>query len=308
MQGTKTVQGFIRAIVWLTTFSILGYFLLWSSASKVLSGFGQMTFEQLSLGWVFLFVKLIFVWWFSSTFSGMFWILPEWERIILLRLGKFDSIKGPGAFIIPPFLYSAAAVVDMRITTQQVEATATLTKDNVPTKVTAAIEFEIVDPQKAIVRVKDYLSTVIWASTEALKNTIGKLELRELLGEREQIAQSLKTEIDEATQDYGINVRAVRITDIDTPQQLIEELAVIARAERSARAKKIQAEAEVEVAQKLAQAAKALAEPGALKIREIQALLEMSKEESTMVIIYPTGDKDGKAIASAAAGSQVKQF
>jgi regulator of protease activity HflC (stomatin/prohibitin superfamily) len=257
---------------------------------------------------VLLLIEAVLLFWVPSVISGMIYVLPEWQRMALLRLGRFVGVKGPGFFIVPPFLYSVASIVDMRITTHQVEATATLTKDNVPTKVTAAIEFEIEDPEKATVRVKDYLRTVVWASTEALKNTIGGLELRELLSQRERIATELESAIDEAATDFGVNVRAVRITDIDTPPALVEELAVIARAERGARAKQIQAEAEVNVAKKLAQAAKVLdAEPGAFQVRQIQALLEMSKEESSTIIVYPVDSFSGQMIAAATAGGSAVQ-
>jgi len=306
MRGTRTVQGFIRMVIWLVVFGLLGSFLLWPSTAA-LARLPRWTFEQLMTWGVALLIKFVLTLWIAGTISGMVYVLPEWQRMSLLRLGRFVGVKGPGFFIVPPFLYSMASIVDMRITTQQVEATATLTKDNIPIKVTAALEFEVEDPEKATIGVKDYLRTVIWASTEALKNTIGRLELRELLSQREVIAVELKADIDKAAQDFGVNVRAVRITDIDTPTSLIEELAVIARAERGARAKEIQAKAEIKVAQMLAQAAEILEKPGALKIREIQALLEMSKEESTMVIIYPTGSAMAEMIASSAAGVQTRK-
>jgi regulator of protease activity HflC (stomatin/prohibitin superfamily) len=231
----------------------------------------------------------------------MIYVLPEWEKLVLLRLGKYEGVKGPGLFIIPPFIYSVASVVDMRIMTQKVEATATLTQDNVPTTVTAAIEYHVEDPRKAIVDVQNYLNSVIWLATEALKNTIGSLDLKELLSNRDEIATQLKEQIDAVAIEYGINVRAVRITDIDTPPTLVDELAVIARARRAAQAKQIEAEAEVEVARKIAEASDILAgNPGAFKLREIQNLSEISKEESSMVIIYPFDSTTGRDIASAA--------
>ncbi len=142
---------------------------------------------------------------------------------------------------------------------------------------------------------------------EALKSTIGGNDLRPLLSETTRIATDLKRGIDEAAKDYGVNIRAVRITDVGTPSSLIEELAVIARAERSAKAKKIQAVAEEAVATSIAKASQTLAsQPNAMDLRQIQALLEISKEESAMVIVYPTSSLMGRQIASAAAGSQVR--
>jgi len=221
-----------------------------------------------------------------------------------LRLGKFDSVRGAGYFVIPPFIYSVAAIVDTRIETKQVEATNTLTKDNVPTKVTAAIEFSVEDSRKAVIAVQNYRQSVIWLATEALKNTIGSMDLKELLSERDQIAVSLKKQIDQGAADYGVDVRAVRITDIDTPPSLVEELAVIARSRRAAEAKQIQADAEIAVAEKTAAASKILSEQHyGMRLRELQVLDEISKEESSMVIIYPYGDRTGHEIANATAGS-----
>ena len=233
----------------------------------------------------------------------MLYVLPEWDRLVLLKLGKFDSIKGPGYFIVPPFIYSAAAIVDTRIIVTQVEATNTLTQDNVPTKVTAALEYKVEDPKKAVIDVSNYTTSVIWLSTEALKNTIGGLNLKDLLSDREQIAQSLKKQIDEAAAKYGVDVHAVRITDIDTPPTLVEELAVIARAQRAAEAKKIQANAEVLVAEQLQKASDLLSGNNSMRLRELQILSDISKEESSMVIVYPYGDRDGGDIAKAVAGN-----
>ncbi|MCK4692699.1 MAG: hypothetical protein KAT23_03660, partial [Anaerolineales bacterium] len=147
-----------------------------------------------------------------------------------------------------------------------------------------------------------------WASMEALKNTIGSNKLRPLLSETEKIPSSLKAEIDEAAKDFGVNVRAVRITDVGAPPSLIEELAVIARAERSAKAKQIQANAEVMVATALAEASRTLeSQAGSVQLRQIQALLEMSKEESSMIIVYPMDSIGGQQIANATAGAQVRR-
>ncbi len=295
---TNTVQGFIRSVVFVVTLLVtLGVLVV------PLSALSQSLFGT---GLVFAIPSGLFSLWFSSVISKMFYILPEWEKAVILRLGKFDGVRGAGFFIVPPFIYSAAAIVDNRIETHQVEATATLTKDNVPTKVTAAVEYKVEDPRKAVIDVLDYRSSVTWLSTEALKNTIGSMDLKELLSEREQIAESLKIQIDEGAAVYGIDVRAVRITDIDTPQNLVEELAVIARARRAAEAKRIQAEAEVEVANKTAEASDILAKsPNSLKLRELQVLTEISKEGG-MIVVYPFGDTEGKAIAGATA-SNIKE-
>lgn len=284
--NTGSVQSFVRFIIFIISFA--AFFVL----SLIFSIFGEAGFT----------VGLIINFFISWIIASMFYILPEWTRIVILRLGKFDSVKGPGFFIIPPFIYSVASVVDTRIETNQVEATATLTKDNVPTKVTAAVEYRVEDPRKSTLDVQNYRQSVIWLSTEALKNTIGNLDLKDLLNQREEIAANLKLQIDEGAQVYGIDIRAVRITDIDTPQSLVEELAAIARSRRAAEAKQIEATAEVLVAQKLAEASEILAKnPEAMKLREMQILADIARAGST-VIVYPYGDRNAQEIANSYAG------
>jgi regulator of protease activity HflC (stomatin/prohibitin superfamily) len=249
-------------------------------------------------------VKSIIILWVANIIAKMFYILPQWERLVLLRLGKSVGARGPGLFVIPPFIFSVARILDVRITTYEVKATKTLTRDNIPVDVTAAVELEVEDPEKAAIDVQDYWKTTEWVSMEALKSTIGGNDLKPLLSETDRIAADLKAGIDAAAKDYGVNVRAVRITDVGTPPALVEELAVIARAERSAKAKQIQADAEVAVATALAEATEILtAQDGSLELRQIQALLDMSKEESSMIIVYPADSFTGKQIASASAGA-----
>lgn len=253
-------------------------------------------------------IATLVILWVANIIAGMFYILPQWERLVLLRLGKSVGTRGPGLFIIPPFIYSVARILDVRIQTYEVKATKTLTRDNIPIDVTAAIELEVENPEKAAIAVQDYWKTTEWASMEALKSTIGGNDLRPLLSETERIATDLKKIIDLAASDYGINVRAVRITDVGTPPSLVEELAVIARAERSAQAKRIEAEAEVAVANALTEASHVLANAeGSMELRQIQALLDISKEESSMVIVYPMDSVMGGQIAAASAGNQAKK-
>lgn len=296
----NSVQSFMRFIVFVITFIVF-----YVIAVLPLSLF----FDSLSAGagggvTVFGLIINIFL---SSLISSCFFVLPEWSRIVILRLGKFDSVKGPGFFIIPPFIYNVASTVDTRIETNQVEATATLTKDNVPTKVTAAVEYKVEDPRKATLDVQNYRQSVIWLSTEALKNTIGNLDLKDLLNQRDEIASNLRNQIDEGAAVYGIDIRAVRITDIDTPQSLVEELAAIARSRRAAEAKQIEASAEVLVAQKLSEASEILAKnPEAMKLREMQILADIARAGST-VIVYPYGDRNAQEIANSHAGHTPKK-
>ncbi len=308
IQRRNTVQVFIRTIIRLVIIiPSLIYIALpnFRTASTILSGVGSGNlFMQLILGTI----KVILIFWVASIAANTIYILPQWERLVLLRLGRSVGTRGPGMFFIPPFIYEVANIIDVRISTYEVKATKTLTRDNIPVDVTAAVELEIESPEKAAINVKDYWKTTEWAAMEALKSTIGRNDLRPLLSETEKIAKTLKAEIDNVAEDYGVNVRAVRITDVGTPDSLVEELAVIARAERSAKAKKIQADAEVMVAKSLIQANKILAESeNSLQLRQIQALLEMSKEESSTIIVYPMDSLSGREIANSTAAIHSKE-
>jgi len=267
--------------------------------SAEITGWGQLVWKGglLAAGYILAI-------WAAFTVSGMFYVLAEWERLVLLRLGRFVGVKGPGLFIVPPFIYSAAAIVDVWVVSHPIKATTTLTKDNVPVEVTAAIELRVEDAEIAIVRVKDFLQTVEWTATEALKTMIGSNELRDLLSEQETLGKTLKQEIDKEAAAYGVDVKAVRITDVVTPTDLMQELAVVAREQRSAEGMKIRAEAGVEVAKLTKEAAEILAEvPDGMELRRLQVLAEMSKEEGTMVVVYPMDMGMGRQIAAAAAGA-----
>jgi len=303
----STVQFFLRNLIRLVVVIPLLILFLIPDYRKIVSIIGGGPGNPI-LRLLMMFGKTVVIFWLGNLLAKMVYVLPQWERLILLRLGKSVGTRGPGVFLIPPFIYEVANIIDVRISTYEVKATKTLTRDNIPVDVTAAVELEIEDPEKAAINVKDFWKTTEWASMEALKSTIGRNDLRPLLSETEKIAKSLKAGIDMVAQDYGVNVRAVRITDVGTPPALVEELAVIARAERSAKAKKIQADAEITVAKSLSEASEILASSkGTMQLRQIQALLEMSKEESATIILYPMDGLKGSEIASATAAVQSKK-
>jgi len=304
----STVQFFLRNLIRLVVIVPLLILLVVPDVRKIFDILSISAQGNLIFTFLFMIAKIFIIFWVGNLLANMVFVLPQWERLILLRLGKSVGTRGPGVFLIPPFIYEVANIIDVRISTYEVKATKTLTRDNIPVDVTAAVELEIEDPEKAAINVKDFWKTTEWASMEALKSTIGKNDLRPLLSDTEEIAKSLKAGIDLVAQDYGVNVRAVRITDVGTPPALIEELAVIARAERSAKAKKIQADAEVTVAESLAEASKILANSeGTMQLRQIQALLEMSKEESATIILYPMDGLKGSEIASSTAAVYSKK-
>ncbi len=308
MRRRNTVQIFLRTLIRLVLIIPLLILFVVPDYQKLVGIIDSGVPGDLILRFLISFGKILAIFWVGNLLANMVYVLPQWERLVLLRLGKSVGTRGPGIFLIPPFIFEVANIIDVRISTYEVKATKTLTRDNIPVDVTAAVELEIEDPEKAAINVKDFWKTTEWASMEALKSTIGRNDLRPLLSETEKIAKNLKAGIDMVAQDYGVNVRAVRITDVGTPPALVEELAVIARAERSAKAKKIQADAEITVAKSLSEASEILATTeGTMQLRQIQALLEMSKEESSTIILYPMEGLTGSEIAASTAAVHSKK-
>jgi len=170
------VQTFIRNFVRLVVFVPLWLLIALGDFQGIWSGAGDAFASGMAWG----IGKTIAIFWVANILAGIFYVLPEWERIVLLRLGKSVGVRGPGMFIIPPFLYSVARTIDIRITTYEVKATRTLTKDNIPVDVVAAVELEVEDPETAAIAVKDYWKTTEWASMEGLKSTIGANNLKPL--------------------------------------------------------------------------------------------------------------------------------
>ncbi|MBN1933071.1 MAG: hypothetical protein JW934_00325 [Anaerolineae bacterium] len=249
---------------------------------------------------------LVFI--IPSTLSRCLYVVPEYQRVVVLKLGQFVGVRGPGQFWIipyPPFYQSAAMTLDMRIQTQVIKAAETLTKDNVPVGCEAVLFWRVENPQVAALKVKNHAEAVYMAANSALKDTIGTLELSDLLGQREVVAQNLKQIIDMAAEKFGVDVSSVEITDVHVPGDLIQELSVRAQSERSAQAKIIEAKAELEVAQLFQAAANSMG-PKAMELYRLNVLERIGREEGSQIVVYGLGSGDetmSKQIAAAAAGS-----
>jgi regulator of protease activity HflC (stomatin/prohibitin superfamily) len=306
MRNTESVQGYVRTFIWFVVFGLLFWIFVWGDFS---TGIEKGLFDVALSTWIFMVLKITFFVIIANLLAGIFYILPEWERLAILRLGRFNAIKGPGVFVIPPFVYSEGGRVDLRLFTLDLEPTSSLTSDNVPVIITAFIDIVVNDPETALIKVGNFEKSVKIAAYEAIKNTIGGLELKMLLSERDKIAEEMQIDIDKSAESYGVDIRNVRLTDITTPEGLMEELAVIARAERAATAKGIQGKAEKLLAKDLAEAAETLTETaGGMKLREIQLMGMMAKEESSMIIVYPHGELGASVVAAASAGSQTTKM
>lgn len=211
-------------------------------------------------------------------------ILPEYERGVLLRLGRLVGVRGPGLFLIIPGVDRLIRVT-LRTVAFEVPPQDVITHDNVTVKVSAVIYFRVIEPQKAIIEVEDYLYATSQLSQTTLRSVLGQVDLDELLSNREKINKELQEILDRHTGPWGVKVANVEVKNIDLPQEMQRAIAKQAEAERERRAKVIHAEGELQASEKLAQAAKVLAvEPTALQLRYLQTLAEIASEKNSTTI------------------------
>ena len=211
-------------------------------------------------------------------------ILPEYERGVILRLGRLLGTKGPGFFLIIPFVDNMRKA-DLRVITMDVPPQEVITKDNVTVRVNAVVFFRVVDPESALLKVMDYVRATSQIAQTTLRNVLGQAELDELLTQREKLNQSLQQIIDEHTDPWGIKVSAVEIKDVELAEQMKRMMAAQAEAERERRAKIIHADGEFQASERLAEAGAVIArEPVTLQLRYLQTLTEIAVEKNSTVI------------------------
>ena len=216
-------------------------------------------------------------------------IADQWENAVVLRLGRFQSLRGPGLFFIIPVVDMIPYWIDKRVITSSFTAEKTLTKDTVPVDVDAVLFWKVFDPQKAALDVADYQSAIKWASQTALRDVIGKTMLSDMLEGREKISNELQKIIDERTEPWGINVISVEVKDVLIPSALEDAMSMQAQAERERQARVILGDSERQVAQKFAEAAQSYSDnPTALHLRAMNMLYEGLKSNSTIVIVPST--------------------
>ena len=213
-------------------------------------------------------------------------IADQWEHAVVLRMGKFQGLKGPGVFFILPIIDSVSAYVDQRVRVSSFKAEQTLTKDTVPVNVDAVVYWTVWDVETAVLEVQDYQEAIEHIAQTGLRDTIGKHELSTLLQERDKIAEDLQILLDQNTNPWGITCQTVGIKDIAIPVDLAEAMSKEAQAERERRARVILGTAETEIAEKFAQASKEYRNnPVALHLRGMNMLFEGLKEKGSMVIV-----------------------
>ena len=213
-------------------------------------------------------------------------VADQWEKAVVLRLGGFHSLRGPGLFFIIPVIDTIPYWIDIRVITSSFTAEKTLTKDTVPVDVDAVLFWKVLDPKKAALDVADYKSAINWASQTALRDVIGKTMLSDMLEGREKISNQLQKIIDERTEPWGINVISVEVKDVLIPPALEDAMSMQAQAERERQARVILGDSERQVAQKFEEAAKSYSNnPTALHLRAMNMLYEGLKTNSTIVIV-----------------------
>ena len=213
-------------------------------------------------------------------------IANPWDKAVVLRLGKFQALRGPGLFFIIPILDTIPYWIDTRVITTSFKAEKTLTKDTVPVDVDAVLFWKVLDPQKAALEVADYISATSWASQTALRDVIGKTMLSDMLEGRDKISGVLQKIIDERTEPWGITVNSVEVKDVLIPASLENAMSMQAQAERERQARVILGDSERQVAEKFGEAAKTYANnPVALHLRAMNMLYEGLKQNSTIVIV-----------------------
>ena len=233
-------------------------------------------------------------------------VVQQWEKVAVLRLGKYVGLRGPGIFHIIPIVETLSAYVDQRVRVASVSAESTLTRDTVPVNVDAIVFWLVWNAEKSILEVENFIDAINMSAQTALRESIGRHQLAQMITERESMGRELQTILDEKTNPWGITVQSVEIRDVRIPSGLEDAMSRQAQAERERQARIILGQAEKEIADSFVQAASAYAEnPVALHLRAMNMLYEAIKEKGSMVIVPSSAVETmglGGSLATAALG------
>ena len=216
-------------------------------------------------------------------------VVRQWEKVAVLRLGRYVGLRGPGLFWIIPIVDTLTPYVDQRIRVTSVSAESTLTRDTVPTNVDAIVFWLVWSAEKSLLEVADFADAIALSAQTALRETIGRHELAQMISERETLGRELQRVLDEKTTTWGITVQSVEIRDVRIPQPLEDAMSREAQADRERRARIILGEAETQISDKFSQAASVYRDnPVALHLRAMNMLYEAIKEKGAMVVVPST--------------------
>jgi regulator of protease activity HflC (stomatin/prohibitin superfamily) len=236
-------------------------------------------------------------------------VVRQWEKVALLRLGHYVGLRGPGIFFIVPILETLSPFVDQRVRVTSVTAESTLSRDTVPVDVDAIVFWLVWNAEKAILEVESYLDAITLSAQTALRESIGRHELAQMITDRETLGRELQRILDEKTNPWGITVQSVEVRDVRIPQALQDAMSRQAQAERERQARIILGQAETEISEKFVQAASAYSEnPTALHLRAMNMLYEAIKERGSMVIVPSSAVETmglGGSLATVALAKQI---
>jgi len=225
----------------------------------------------------------------ASIVANAIKVADQWERVVVLRLGKFRSLEGPGLFFIVPILETVPYRIDTRVISGTFKAEQTMTRDTVPVDVDAVLFWKVVDPKMAALDVADYGSAINWAAQTALRDVIGKTMLSDMLEGRDKLSAELQRIIDARAEPWGVNVISVELKDVRIPAALQDAMSMQAQAERERQARVILGDSERQVAEKFVEAAKSYAEnPNAFHLRAMNMLYEGLKRSNATIVIVPS--------------------
>jgi regulator of protease activity HflC (stomatin/prohibitin superfamily) len=235
-------------------------------------------------------------------------VVRQWEKVALLRLGRYVGLRGPGLFVIVPILETLSPFIDQRVRVANVTAESTLTRDTVPVDVDAIVFWLVWNAEKAILEVENYLDAIALSAQTALRESIGRHELAQMITDRESLGRELQRILDEKTNPWGITVQSVEVRDVRIPQVLQDAMSRQAQAERERQARVILGAAEVQVSDQFAQASRVYNDnPGALHLRGMNMLFEAIRERGSMVIVPSSAVETmglGGTLATAAIAKQ----
>jgi len=235
-------------------------------------------------------------------------VADQWEKVAVLRFGRYIGLRGPGLFHLIPVVDTVSRYVDQRVRVANVSAESTLTRDTVPVNVDAIVFWMVWNPEKSILEVQDFASAIAMSAQTALRESIGRHELHQMVAEREMLGKELQRILDEKTTAWGITVQSVEIRDVQIPAALQDAMSREAQAERERRARTILGQAETEIADKFNQAALTYRDnPVALHLRAMNMLYEAIKEKGSMVIVPSSAVETmglGGTLASVSLGNQ----
>jgi regulator of protease activity HflC (stomatin/prohibitin superfamily) len=225
----------------------------------------------------------------ASIIANSVKVANQWERVVVLRIGRFQKLAGPGLFFIIPILDTVPYRIDIRVLTSTFRAEQTMTRDTVPVDVDAVLFWKVVDPMKAALDVADYGAAINWAAQTALRDVIGRTVLADMLEGREKLSGELQRIIDARTEPWGISVISVEVKDVRIPAALQDAMSMQAQAERERQARVILGDSERQVAESFNEAARTYADnPTAFHLRAMNMLYEGLKSRNTTIVIVPS--------------------